>query len=105
LIIDDFAMREFTTQQADDLYELISERSRAGSMILTSNRAPQDWYPLFPNPVLAEGALDRLLGRAHHLVSRVVHIANSSDLIALRDLPRTSPWRGSPRTPADRRPV
>jgi DNA replication protein DnaC len=68
LIIDDFGMREFTTQQADDLYELISERARAGSMILTSNRAPQDWYPLFPNPVLAEGALDRLLGRAHHLV-------------------------------------
>ncbi len=68
LIIDDFAMREFTAQQADDLYELISERARAGSMILTSNRSPQDWYPLFPNPVLAEGALDRLLGRAHHLV-------------------------------------
>jgi len=37
-------------------------------MLITSNRAPQDWYPLFPNPVLAEGALDRLLGRAHHLV-------------------------------------
>ena len=56
LIIDDFAMREYTTQQADDLYELISERTRAGSIIVTSNRAPQDWYPLFPNPVLAEGA-------------------------------------------------
>jgi DNA replication protein DnaC len=68
LIIDDFAMREFTSQQADDLYELISERTRAGSIIVTSNRAPQDWYPLFPNPVLAEGALDRLLGRAHQLV-------------------------------------
>lgn len=68
LIVDDFAMREFTPQQADDLYELIGERSRAGSMILTSNRSPQDWYPLFPNPVLAEGALDRLLGRAHQLV-------------------------------------
>jgi DNA replication protein DnaC len=67
LIIDDFAMREFTAQQADDLYEVIDERSRAGSMILTSNRAPQDWYPLFPNPVVAEGALDRLLGRAHQL--------------------------------------
>jgi DNA replication protein DnaC len=68
LVIDDWAMREFTTQQADDLYELISERTRAGSMLLTSNRAPQDWYALFPNPVLAESALDRLLGRAHHLV-------------------------------------
>jgi DNA replication protein DnaC len=68
LILDDFAMREYTTQQADDLYELISDRTRAGSIIVTSNRPPQDWYPLFPNPVLAEGALDRLLGRAHHLV-------------------------------------
>jgi DNA replication protein DnaC len=61
-------MREYTTQQADDLYELISDRTRAGSIIVTSNRPPQDWYALFPNPVLAEGALDRLLGRAHHVV-------------------------------------
>jgi len=57
LILDDFAMRAYTSQQADDLYELISERTRAGSIIVTSNRPPQDWYPLFPNPVLAEGAL------------------------------------------------
>jgi DNA replication protein DnaC len=68
LIIDDFAMREFSVLQADDLYELISERARAGSMIVTSNRSPADWYPLFPNPVIAEAALDRLLGRAHQLV-------------------------------------
>src|ERR1700733_4467815 len=67
LIVDDFGMREFTSQQADDLYELIGERSRAGSMILTSNRAPQDWYPLFPNPVLAESLLDRLINNSHQL--------------------------------------
>lgn len=83
LIVDDFAMREFTSQQADDLYELIGERSRARSMILTSNRSPQDWYPLFPNPVLAEGALDRLLGRSHHLVLEVSPTAYSSGPIAL----------------------
>jgi DNA replication protein DnaC len=70
LVIDDWAMRECTTQQADDLYELISELTRAGSMILTSNHSPQDWYALFPNPVLVESALDRLLGRAHHLVQQ-----------------------------------
>src|SRR5438067_4478786 len=51
LILDDFAMRELTPAQADDLYELITERAGA-SLILTSNRAPQDWYPLFPNPVV-----------------------------------------------------
>jgi DNA replication protein DnaC len=41
LILDDFAMRELTAAQADDLYELISERAAAGhSLILTANRSP-----------------------------------------------------------------
>ena len=40
LILDDFAMRELTPAQADDLYELITERA-GRSLILTSNRAPQ----------------------------------------------------------------
>jgi len=39
LVLDDFAMRELTAAQADDLYELISERA-GKSLILTSNRAP-----------------------------------------------------------------
>jgi DNA replication protein DnaC len=59
LLLDDFAMRELTAAQADDLYELITERA-GKSLILTSNRAPADWYPLFPNPVVAESLLDRL---------------------------------------------
>ncbi|MFI6743834.1 ATP-binding protein [Nonomuraea sp. NPDC050451] len=58
LILDDFAMRQLTATQADDLYELVSER-RGRSLIITSNRAPSDWYPLFPNPVVAEPLLDR----------------------------------------------
>ena len=59
LIIDDFAMREHTTTGSDDLYDLVSDRAIAGKpLILTSNRAPKDWYPLFPNPVVAESLLD-----------------------------------------------
>ena len=53
LICDDFAMRDFSAQQSEDLYELIGERVRSASTITTSNRGPQDWYALFPNPVLA----------------------------------------------------
>jgi len=70
LIVDDFAMRDFTAAQSDDLYELLSERlGRPGhSLILTSNRSPSDWYPLFPNPVVGESILDRLLNSAHHLL-------------------------------------
>ena len=68
LILDDFAMRELTPQQADDLYELISERAHNGrSLILTANRAPQDWYPLFPNAVVAESLLDRLINTSHQV--------------------------------------
>jgi DNA replication protein DnaC len=42
LIIDDWAMREFSALQADDVYELICERvGRPGrSLVLTSNRSP-----------------------------------------------------------------
>ena len=47
---------------------LVNERSHTGSMVLASNRSPKDWYPLFPNPVLAEGILDRLVNKAHHVV-------------------------------------
>jgi hypothetical protein len=39
-------------------------------MIVTSNRSPRDWYALFPTPVLAESALDRLVNSAHHVVLR-----------------------------------
>lgn len=68
LILDDFAMREHTPNQADDLYELVSARAAtARSMILTANRAPVDWYPLFPNPVVAESLLDRLINTSHQI--------------------------------------
>jgi DNA replication protein DnaC len=70
VILDDFGLREYTQAQAEDLYELIGRRYRRGSLILTTNREPQDLYPLFPNPVLAEGLLDRLLNSAHLIIMR-----------------------------------
>ncbi len=67
LILDDFGLRAFTERQGEDLYELVSERVRRASTIVTSNRPPSEWYALFPNPVLAEGALDRLINASHHV--------------------------------------
>ena len=86
LIIDDWAMRELTGPQADDLYELVTERTTGagGSIILTTNRNPDQWYPLFPNPVVAESLLDRLL----HNTSRL-HI----DTPSYRARRRTPPAR------------
>jgi len=66
LILDDFAIRALTGPQADDLYEIITNRP-AASIIATTNRHPQDWYPLFPNAVVAESLMDRLVNNAHQL--------------------------------------
>src|SRR5680860_554143 len=54
------------TEAANDLYELVTERAGC-SLIITSNRTPEHWYPLFPNPVVAESVLDRIINTAHHI--------------------------------------
>ncbi|MGQ0773150.1 MAG: ATP-binding protein [Pseudonocardiales bacterium] len=66
LILDDFDTRELTTRQADDLYELINERA-GRTLVLTTNRSPVDWYPLFPNAIVAESLLDRLINTSHQI--------------------------------------
>jgi DNA replication protein DnaC len=63
LIIDDFGLRPITAQGAEDLYELIARRYERGSILLTSNRAPQEWAEVFGDSLLASAALDRL---THH---------------------------------------
>jgi len=68
LIIDDFALSVLTPTQAEDFYEIVAERHLKSSVVITSNRPPQDWVPLFPDPVMANSALDRLVHHAHHLI-------------------------------------
>ncbi len=61
------SLTDIIPPQADDLYELVSER-QGRSLIITSNRAPSDWYPLFRNPVVAESLLDRLINASHQVI-------------------------------------
>ncbi len=68
LIIDDFGLTALSPTQAEDFYEIVTERHLKSSMIITSNRPPQDWVPLFPDPVMANSALDRLAHHAHHII-------------------------------------
>jgi len=68
LIIDDFGLTALTPLQAEDIYEIVTERHLRSSIIITSNRPPQDWLALFPDPVMANSALDRLSHHAHHIM-------------------------------------
>ncbi len=68
LILDDFALKTLTAMEAEDLYALIAARHVKHSMIITSNRTVEGWLELFPDPVLANAALDRVANRAYHLI-------------------------------------
>jgi DNA replication protein DnaC len=68
LIVDDFGLRRLDAQQSSDLYEVIIERHRRASTIVTSNRAIEEWVPLFDDPILAQSALDRFAHNAHQVV-------------------------------------
>lgn len=68
LILDDFGLRALTPPGPEDLYDVINERYEKGSILLTSNRAPEEWPALFADPLLASAGLDRLNHKAEMLV-------------------------------------
>jgi DNA replication protein DnaC len=67
LILDDFGLYPLTSQAAQNLYEIISERYERASIIITSNRAFEEWAEVFGNDLLASAALDRLTHHTHTL--------------------------------------
>lgn len=68
LILDDFGLRKLTAPQSSDFYDVLVERHRRASTIITSNRAVEEWVALFDDPILANSALDRFAHRAHQIV-------------------------------------
>jgi len=68
LIIDDFALSALDAAGTADFYELVVERHRRASTIITSNRDPSEWLALMTDPLLAQSAVDRLKSAAYELV-------------------------------------
>jgi DNA replication protein DnaC len=68
LIVDDFGLDAMDTQESRDTYDVFTERHRSGSMIVTSNRGPDEWLATFADPLRAQSALDRFTNAAYDLV-------------------------------------
>lgn len=68
LVLDDFGLKPLRPPAPEDLYDIINERYERGSILLTSNRPPEEWPELFGDPLLASAGLDRLTHGAHVLV-------------------------------------
>lgn len=68
LVIDDFALDIMDPQESRDTFEILIERHRSGSIVVTSNRGPDEWLATFADPVRAQAAIDRFRGNAYDLV-------------------------------------
>jgi IstB-like ATP binding protein len=69
LILDDFCLQALDETDTADIYELIVERHRRASTIVTTNREPPgEWLAAMADPLLAEAAIDRLTSNAYQLV-------------------------------------
>ena len=64
------ALKPIQPPGPEDLYDVINERYERGSILLTSNRAPNEWPDLFLDPLLASAGLDRLLDRSEVVIIR-----------------------------------
>jgi len=67
LVIDDFALTAMDQAETADVYELVVERHRRASTVITSNRDPVEWLAVMADQLLAQSAIDRLTSAAYEL--------------------------------------
>lgn len=68
LIIDEFALDPMDVTETRDLCDLFRERHRSGSVVIASNRDPQEWMAMMAEPLRAQSAIDRLKNSSYELV-------------------------------------
>lgn len=68
LIVDDLALKALDALETNDLYELVTARHRTASMVVTSNRSPEEWLPMLADPLHAQALVDRFTNNAYDLV-------------------------------------
>jgi DNA replication protein DnaC len=68
LVLDDFAIDVLDATESRDLYDILLERYRTGSIVVTSNRGPDEWLATFADPIRAQSAIDRFTSNAYDLI-------------------------------------
>jgi len=68
LLLDDFGFKKMTVKETELFYMLVDSRLSRGALIITSNRPPEDWPGIFPDPVIGGAILDRVVSAAHKII-------------------------------------
>jgi len=73
LILDELGFKKLPGYSADDFFEVISKRYEKGSVIITTNKAFEQWGDIFADNIIASAIIDRI---AHY--STVIKINGPS---------------------------
>ena len=104
LVVDDFALDAMDATESRDAYEILTERHRAGSMVVTSNRGPDEWQSTFADPLRAQSAIDRFTNNSYDLVIEgETYRPHMKPRLRPEPAPVTAAAPAPPRPRADRR--
>ncbi len=70
LIVDDFLLTPLNVQERKDFLEIVEDRYRAGSTVVTSQCPIKEWHGAIGDPTLADAILDRLVHNAYKFALR-----------------------------------
>jgi DNA replication protein DnaC len=68
LVLDDWGLDKFVKEQRHDLLEILEDRHRLRSTLITSQLPVKHWHDIIADPTLADAILDRLVHNAYKLV-------------------------------------
>ncbi len=68
IVLDDFGLRNYTHDEANILVDILEDRHRKGSVVVTSQVDPKGWLKLFEDPVIAEAIVSRLEHPSQRLI-------------------------------------
>jgi len=86
LILDDLGLMDLTTEQTQELLEVIEARNTNGSMIVTSQLPVKEWYAYFKNPTLADAIMDRLIHNAYKINLKGESMRKIKNSVTLSDI-------------------
>jgi DNA replication protein DnaC len=67
LVIDDFGLLSLNDDERSELLEVLEDRHKRRSTIITSQLTYDKWYAAIGNPTFADAIMDRLIHNAHVL--------------------------------------
>ena len=67
LILDDFGVSPLKANESRDLLEIIEDRSKISSTIITSQLAIKEWHSYIHSPTVADAILDRIVHNSYKI--------------------------------------